>query len=249
MSGSVAHIWRYPIKSHGREQLDAIDLHEKQTMPWDRAWAVAHTKATANGAEWSPCANFSRVAHVPALQAITSKLDTAANRITLSHPDRPTLTFDPDTEAQVFLDWVAPLMPAKRPQSTRIVRVPSRGMTDTDYPSISLNNLASNQAVGDKMHTDISPQRWRGNIWLDGLDAWEEFDWVGKKISIGTVEFTVHQRIERCLATAANPQTGTRDADTLEALMSGWGHMDFGVYGIVSKSGKMSVGDKIRVLS
>ncbi|MBV1868271.1 MAG: MOSC domain-containing protein [Marinosulfonomonas sp.] len=249
MSGEVAHIWRHPIKSHGREKLDTIDLLQGQTMPWDRAWAVAHTKATVDAGEWSPCANFSRVAHVPALQAITSKLDVATNRITLTHPARPELTFDPDNEAQIFLDWVTPLMPKKRPQSSRIIRVPSRGMTDTDFPSISLNNLASNRAVSNQMGTDISPQRWRGNIWLDGLGAWEEFDWIGKRISIGTAEFTVQERIERCKATEANPQTGTRDADTLDALMSGWGHMDFGVYGVVSKSGNISLGDKIRVLS
>ena len=249
MSGTVAHIWRHPIKSHGREELSTIELLEGQTMPWDRTWAVAHTKAKADGADWSPCANFSRVAQVPALQAITSKLNTTGNRITLTHPDRPPLTFDPDNQAREFLDWVRPLMPKNRPQSDRIIRVASRGMTDTDFPSISLNNLASNQAVSDQLGTDISTLRWRGNIWMDGLNAWEEFDWVGKRISIGNVEITVRERIGRCLATAADPQTGNRDADTLGALMAGWGHTDFGVYGVVAKSGNISIGDQIRVLS
>lgn len=249
MSGAVAHIWRHPIKSHGREELSSVELLEGQTMPWDRAWAVAHTKAKVDGAEWSPCANFTRIAQIPSLQAIASELDVAGNRITLTHPERPPLTFDPDNQVQEFLDWVRPLMPGNRPQAARIVRVPSRGMTDTDFPSISLNNLASNQAVSDKLGTDISLLRWRGNIWLDGLNAWEEFDWVGKRISIGNVEFTVREPIGRCLATTANPQTGNRDADTLNALMAGWGHTNFGVYAVVTRSGSISLGDQIRVLS
>ena len=144
----VSALWRHPIKGHGREALGRVLLTEGQTMPWDRRWAVAHELARADGTEWVPCANFSRGSKVAALMAINSVTDEAAGTVTLTHPERPALTFDPDKEEQAFLDWVRPLMPEDRAQSARIVRVEGRGMTDTDYPSISLLNLASKSGFG-----------------------------------------------------------------------------------------------------
>lgn len=248
MSGVVAQIWRHPIKSHGREELNRVALAAGRTMPWDRTWAVAHADASADGTVWAPCANFSRVSKAPALQAITATLDEAEELVTLFHPDRPPLQFRPEQDSAAFLGWVAPLLPAGRAASANIVRVPGRGMTDTDYPSISLNNLASNHAVGRKLGTDLSPLRWRGNFWLDGLRPWQEFDWLGKTIRIGSAELVVREPIRRCLATTANPETGQRDADTLQALQSGWGHQDFGVYCEVVKSGEIQIGDMPEML-
>src|SRR6056297_2188541 len=144
MTAHIAALWRHPIKGHGRETLETVTLTKGQTMPWDRRWAVTHEMAQADASGWSPCANFSRGSKVPALMAINARCDDTSGRVTLTHPDRPELTFDPEREADNFLDWVRPLMPANRAQSTRIVRVDGRGMTDTDYPSISLLNLASN---------------------------------------------------------------------------------------------------------
>ena len=58
----------------------------------------------------------------------------------------------------------------------------------------------------------------------------------------------VREPIRRCLATTANPETGQRDADTLQALQSGWGHQDFGVYCEVVKSGEIQIGDMPEML-
>ena len=76
----------------------------------------------------------------------------------------------------------------------------------------------------------------------------KEFDWVGKRLRIGGAEFDINERITRCLATTANPATGLRDADTLGALQDNWGHKQFGVYGVVVKSGQINLGDEIEVL-
>lgn len=248
MTGTVAHIFRHPIKSHGFETLDAVDLTEGQTMPWDRRWAVAHEMARTDGTEWAACANFSRGAKAPGLMSISAASDEAAGKVTLTAPGRAPLTFDPDGDPAAFLDWVKPLMPEDRAQSARIVRVEGRGMTDTPFPSISINNLSSNRAVGQKLGMALAPRRWRGNLWLDGLGPWEEFEWVGKTLRIGTAELAIEERIQRCLATSANPETGRRDADTLGALEQGWGHRDFGVYGRVVTTGTVKVGDPVQVL-
>lgn len=158
------------------------------------------------------------------------------------------MTFDPDTEADRFLDWVRPLMPENRAQSARILRVEGRGMTDTDFPSISLLNLASNDDLAGKMDQPISPLRWRGNIHLSGLEPWEEMDWIGRTVRVGAAELTIREPIVRCLATTANPETGERDADTLGALNANWGHRNFGVYAEVTRTGPIAVGDAVELL-
>lgn len=245
--GTLAHIWRHPIKSHGREALESVALTIGQTMPWDRHWAVAHEAAKLEGANWVPCVNFSRGAKAPGLMAIEASFDEAAGRITLHHPELADLTVDPDQEGEAIIAWSAPLIPEGRAQSARVVRA-ERGMTDTDFPSISLNSHSSLRALGQKAGAPLDPRRFRGNLWIDGLGPWEEFEWIGKTLRIGAAELRVEERIGRCLATTANPETGVRDVDTLAALDAGWGHTDFGVYAQVVQSGTVARGDTVEVI-
>lgn len=248
MSARVAALWRHPIKSHGREALERVSLVLGQTMPWDRRWAVAHEAAKADGSAWAECVNFSRGAKAPSLMAINASSDEATGTVTLTHPDLGTLVFNPDEDTAAFLNWVHPIMPENRAQSAAIVRVDGRGMTDTDFPSISLLNMASNDALSTEIGQQLSMDRWRGNIFMDGLGPWEEKKWIGKTLRIGTVEFSVREEITRCLATTANPKTGVRDAETLKTLNSVFGHQEFGVYAVVTRSGDIAVGDTIEVL-
>lgn len=243
----VDQIWRYPIKSHGREELSCAKMVAGETLPWDRAWAVAHEHSDADGTKWASCQNFSRGSKAPSLMAIRSQFDEKTNAITLKHPNLPDLTFNPDNEQQKFLDWAGPLIPSNRSQSARLVRSQKNGLTDTDYPSISIGNLASHRAVCQKFGRELSLARWRGNIWINGLAPWEEFDWIGKRIKIGSVIFLVKERVIRCMATTANPDTGVRDADTLGVLDT-WGHRDFNVYAVAETSGEIRLGDAVSVM-
>lgn len=250
MTHTVTEIWRHPVKSHGREALESVTLTAGQTMPGDRVWAVAHDASSADDSARAPCSNFSRVAKAPQLMAITSAYDVAAGTVTLSHPARDPLTFNPDTSEDLprFLDWVRPLMPTGRAASARIVHVPGRGMTDADFPSVTLCNLASHRAVEAAMGQDLSPLRWRGNIWFDLEDAWVEHDWLGREVQIGAAVFLVRERTQRCMATTANPATGLRDADTLKTLNGSFGHQDFSVYAEVVRGGDIRLGDPVKVL-
>lgn len=248
MTGTVTSLWRHPIKSHGREALDAVTLAVGKTMPGDRVWAVAHDASQADGVRWVPCANFSRVSKAPALMAMTAKLDDASGLVTLSHPDRPDLTFDPNGDPTDFLAWVRPLMPENRAQSARIISVPGRGMTDTNFPSVTLCNMASHRAVAQQLNQPLSIHRWRGNIWFDGLPDWEEFDWMDREVQVGNAVLRVRERTDRCVATKANPETGKPDADTLKAL-DHWGHQDFSVRAEVIQAGEIRIGDQVRVTS
>ena len=69
-------------------------------MPGDRLWAVLHEAAKDTGPDWIACQNFTRVAKTPALAAIGARLSEDMTQVTLTHPNRPELSINPDSEDQ-----------------------------------------------------------------------------------------------------------------------------------------------------
>ena len=248
----LAQIWRHPVKSHGRERIIEARLEAGRALPWDRVWAVAHERSCfdVDRPMWAPPGDFARCATTPRLQQIEVQTDPGYRTITFFHPDRQPLTIrcDDHGDGCEFIQWVmpislgAPLLPA------RLVRAPDEAMTDTGYPSISLINLASHAAVERQLGRDLSPLRWRGNFLVEGLEPWEEMQWIGRTLRLGEAEFEVAEPIRRCRATEASPETGKRDADTLRALHEGFGHRNCGVYLKVTKGGDIQEGMTFEVL-
>jgi len=244
MSWTLAQIWRHPIKGIGAEALDHVGLHVDRPLPWDRAWAVLEEGGEASEG-WRPCRNFLRGAKGPSLMAVTARIED--DTVHLSHPDRPDLAITPGTEgaAQSLFDWLRPIYPADRKPPAALIRAPEMGMSDANFASVAVLNLASLRALGQKLGQDLDPRRFRGNLWIEGLAPWEEFDLVGKRLRIGAAELEVIEPIGRCRATEANPETGRRDAATLAALEEALGRTDFGVYAIVRRAGRVAVGDEV----
>lgn len=247
MTISVARLIRYPIKSVGREDIETVSLTAGQTMPWDRTWAVRHEDGHADNSAWAACRNFLRVAYSPALAAVKTVLDTERQIVSLSHPNRPDLQVSPDQDSAALLDWLRPIVAANRSAPAGIVRVENRGMTDTPFPSISIANMSSHRAVSQKVGHDLSLYRWRSNIWLEGLAPWQEFEWEEHMLRIGTAELKVVCPIQRCMNVQANPETGNRDVDVLAGLKT-WSHQDFSMAAEVTRSGTVSVGDKVELI-
>ncbi len=249
---TVANLWRHPIKSHGREALDSITLSAGQTIPWDRHWAVTHatTKFDPAAPEWVSSRNFMIATLTPGLAGLWAQFDAQTGMLTLRHTDLGRLSFAPDDPADTprFLAWIAPLCPPDRPQPTAIVRAPGRGMTDTPFPSVSIMNTASHRDFEARAGASVDIERWRGNIWLDGLDPWVERDWIGQNVQIGGAILAVREPVKRCAHTAANPHTGQRDMDPPTMLRQFYGHGDFGVYGEVVQGGAVRLGDMAKVI-
>lgn len=252
MSAAVAHIWRHPIKSHSREEISEAFLTEGKCLPWDRVWAVAHERSCfdVERPSWQPCNQFSIGAKAPRLQAISACVDERLNKITLSHPDCQDITINPDDEgdANHFVQWVMPISNGSRMLPARLVSA-SQPMTDTDFQSISIINLASHAEIEKNLETSLAPERWRGNILVDGWEPWAEKEMICKRIRIGEAELEIREEITRCMATTVNIETGVRDADTLGALKKGFGHQEMGVYAVVIKSGRIRQEDQVEVLS
>lgn len=251
MTGTLSQIWRHPIKSHGREQVPEAELTEAKCLPLDRQWAVAHESSCFDVArpQWQPCSEFSRGAKSPRLQAITAQYDAVSSKLTLSHPDRVDITLNPDDadDANFFIQWVMPISNGARMLPARLVRG-SQAMTDTDFASISIINLASHRALEAALGKEISDLRWRGNLLVDGWDAWAEREMIGKQLQIGNATLEIREDIVRCTATMANIKTGERDTDTLKTLKSSFGHQEMGVYAVVTNGGTIQQGDQINVI-
>ena len=243
----VTALWRHPIKSHGREALTRVTLTQGRSMPYDRLWAIAHDAAKADGSEWVACQNFSRGSKSPALMAINATLDEAAETLTLTHPDRPDLTVQPDTQGAALLDWVRPLVDAARAQPAKVMRLDQRGYTDTPYASVSLCSQSSQSDLERLTAAPLQSERWRGNIWFEGSAPWEEFNWIGRELRLGTTRLRVEEPIQRCMATTANPHTGVRDVDTLKALNM-LGQQNFGIYATVIETGDVALGDQLELI-
>ena len=244
----LAHICRHPIKSAGFEELARVALKPGRTLPFDRAWAVAHAGADFGDApaRWEPKLKFLRGWAEGALMAIRSQFDDATQTVRLSHPARPDLTARLPDEGAAVVDWLRPLWPARRPAPVRLVaRADGGALTDVPDPWVSILSLTSNRILGQRLGQELSIHRWRGNLWLEGLAPWEEFDLIGREIEIGAVRLKVRERITRCRATCANPETGRLDADTLGVLEEGYGHQDFGVYAEVIAGGPVAVEDRM----
>lgn len=247
----VTALYRYPIKSHGSEAIEAVTLTAGQTMPWDRHWAVSHeaSKFDNENPKWEHCRNFMLASRTPRLAAISAQLDEASATVTLAHPDLASITLQPDVPQDVarFLDWVAPLCPEGRVTAKDIVKAPNRGMTDSALASISLMSETSQKAVSEALDAPLEHGRWRGNIWFDGASAWEELTWIGRTVLIGGATLALREPCVRCSLTNTNPATGIRDTDTLGVLKRDFGHQHFGVYAEVLTGGTLCVGDKVQL--
>ena len=53
----------------------------------------------------------------------------------------------------------------------------------------------------------IEKSIFRGNLYFDGIKAWEERNWIGKTIKINDVLFKVEKNIPRCVAINLKPET------------------------------------------
>jgi len=123
---------------------------------------------------------------------------------------------------------------------------------DTSYSnkifnSISLVNLKSIQDFEKKINSKIELQRFRGNFYIDGIDAWEERKWIGKTIKINNIYFKVEKNIPRCVAINLKPQTDNSDQNLLQSLKKTYNHFDMGIYLRSLNNGKIKVGNTIKL--
>ncbi len=115
------------------------------------------------------------------------------------------------------------------------------------FNSISLINLNSIEDFEKRINQKVEFQRFRGNFYVDGIDAWEEQNWIGKNIKINNVLFKVERNIPRCVAINLKPKTDNSDLNLLQSLKKAYNHFDMGIYLRSLNDGKIKVGNAIKL--
>ena len=111
--------------------------------------------------------------------------------------------------------------------------------------TISLINLNSVKDFSNKINKDIQFERFRGNIYVKNLDAFEERKWINKVISINNTQFKVLKNIPRCSATNLKINSSEKDINLPNMLRKIYGHIDMGIYLAPLENGQIKVGDNV----
>jgi uncharacterized protein YcbX len=113
--------------------------------------------------------------------------------------------------------------------------------------SISLLNINSIKDFENKIDKKIEKSIFRGNLYFEGVEAWEERNWIGKTIKINDVLFKVEKNIPRCVAINLKPETDDNSFNLLKTLKQTYDHYDMGVYLTPENDGEINLSEKILI--
>jgi GntR family transcriptional regulator/MocR family aminotransferase len=245
---SVKAIYRYPIKGLSPQAMTRVDLEAGRAFPFDRVFALARPGAPIDPAEpkWAKKSLFLMLMLDDGLAELKTHLDSETRRLTVKDGNTQLLCADLDDERDwpeveaFFYDRVPNLR-----EAPRLVRSRDGHFMDKPENLISLINLATVRSLEQQWGYEIDPLRFRANVYIDGAEPWEEFDWVGADIRLGEAVFTVDRRNGRCGATNVDPVSGKRNLDIPGSLRAAFGHKDLGVYLATRVGGELKIGDSV----
>ncbi|MGQ4274537.1 MOSC domain-containing protein [Terrihabitans sp. B22-R8] len=249
----VSELYRYPVKGLSPEPLDRMEISRASGLPFDREYALAlgTTRFDSEHPEPLDKGFFLMLRNNEQLAALTTRFDPETGVLAVSRGGEPLVSADlrtPDGRAAIeaFMEDYLGAATKGRP---RLVQSAGHKFTDASVMSpvmmraISVINLASVQALSSALGRELHPLRFRGNIYLDGLNPWEELGWVDREIEIGGMRFRGLARTPRCGAVNVNPDTAERDENLPKALQKGFGHTDLGIYLEALDDGEVTIGD------
>ena len=113
--------------------------------------------------------------------------------------------------------------------------------------SISLINLNSIKDFEKLSKHPVEHERFRGNIYVEDLDKWEERKLLGKVLTINDLKFKVIKEIPRCSATNIKPKTSDINLNIPLKLKKIYNHINLGIYLDPLNDGKINKGDLIKI--
>jgi len=250
MTVTAAKLCRYPLKGLSADVLDSVSLSPGRGFPSDRHFALTLGTTPVDGPTmaWIPKGGFLGLDRHEKLAKLTTRFDDASGILSIERKGRPVAKGDVTTpvgRAMIEEFFAAYMGEAARGQPKLVEAEPDAMLSDHKDIVVSLINLASIKDLERVTGAAIDPLRFRGNVYLDGLEPWAEFDWVGKDIRLGGAGLRVTERIDRCGATNVDPETGERDLNLPKDLQRGFGHIDMGIYAAVIAAGDVATGDTL----
>ncbi|MBV8886618.1 MAG: MOSC domain-containing protein [Chroococcidiopsidaceae cyanobacterium CP_BM_RX_35] len=258
----VKQLFSHPIKGLTPQILESVDLQAGHGIPGDRAFALMYNSGTPDNASpvvpWMKKQNFAMQCDWPGLAGLACHYDPTTSLLTVKRQEVELLVAKTNTSTgrdgigNFFIGYLATSYPdraAKHPQQTTL-RLVGDGDGKTRYPDrevvhLSLINMATINQLSEIAGHAVDVRRFRPNIVLDGIPAWEEFSWVGQEFKLGQARIAVTAPINRCLNIDVNPDTGERDIPLLSLLQKHFKHKQTGVLAKVITTGSVTLGDTL----
>ncbi|HUE46534.1 MAG TPA: MOSC domain-containing protein [Aestuariivirgaceae bacterium] len=249
----LSRINRYPVKGMSPDALRQAELEPGRGLPFDRAAAFTsgNLPDLPRKGGWVRARTFLQLTVYPELARICTAFDETSRTITLTAPDGAVAQArlgvpDSFAEANALIRQhfaAGPHGPIELHE-----QAPDRGHWDFTDTVLSVCNLETVRAVEAAAGRPLDPTRFRANLYLEGLGAWEEFGLIGHKLRIGGAELECLRPVMRCAATSVDPERGNADVDVPELLHRSFGHMFLAVYARVSRGGPIACGDAVNDL-
>lgn len=247
---TIHSIYRYPLKGFSGQSLQSTLLETDKGLPYDRHFAFSNgQKAVEDNGQWTACQAFVRLTKNADLSLYKVAFDEQRHVLALESPKGERLNIQINEkesirEASATLDrW----FPSQPPEKTQLMQA-QLGYWDHVDAEISIINWATVQALSHAAGLEIDPVRFRGNLYVQGLEAQSELAWLGKRIRIGQAELEITRPIDRCSATSLDPNTGLVDVNMPALLARQMGHIFCGLYARVAKAGLIKSGDSIELI-
>ena len=253
----IKHIHYCPVKSLSFQSIKSCNIKKGLGMENDRIFAFSRgmdlekSKIIEKNPNDRKLNNFLTLKNTPVLNKYNFIYNS--NKLTLTHFDKELITISPNNiEERILLS-------NKLMELEKSLMKPINLLQNTEFPffdtshsnkifnSMSLINLNSIKDFEKKITEKIEPQRFRANFYIDGIDAWEERNWIDKIITINNVSFKVEKNIPRCVAINLKPNTDDNKLNLLNSLKKNFNHFDMGIYLTSLSDGEVNVGDKINL--
>jgi uncharacterized protein len=253
MNIRIVSLYRYPVKGLSPERLSRAFLDKGAYFPGDRVFAIENGPSGFDPAapQHQPKIKFLMLMRNQSLARLTTRYEDETDTLIIAEGGREVARGGLKTpEGRAAIEaFFQGYMPGELRGAPKVLRAPEGfRFTDSRRGFVSIINLTSVQALEERLGVPIDPLRFRGNIHVDGLAPWAEFDFIDRIITTASgVRLRVTKRIERCAATNVDPSTGLRDLQIPKALMQAYGHVDCGIYAEVIAAGALSEGERFTV--
>lgn len=245
-------IYRYPVKGLSPQPLPHAQLAVGATLPADRLYAIENGPCGFDPAApaYFPKIRFLMLMRNEQLAALNTDYDEGSHTLAIQRDGREAARGDLRTaEGRAVIERFFAAYCAKDLRGPpKVLFGQNHSFSDVAKKVVSIINLASVAALESTVGAPVHPLRFRGNLYIAGWPAWQEFDLIGRELAIGkTARLKAIKRIERCAATDVDPDTGIRDLTIPRTLLQSFGHTDCGIYAEVIAGGDIALGDAIAV--
>jgi len=249
MTGSIAALFRHPIKGFTPEKLQLAQLVGGEAFPGDRLYALEDGPCGFDPARpaFIPKQRFAVLAKIAEVARARTRFDDASGVLHAEADGRPPFAgklAEPDGQV-AFASWVGELLGEAAQGPLRLVDGVGHRFLDHPQGHVSIINLASVRDLEQRLGHHLDPLRFRANLYVEGWPPWAENDWRGRRLTLGEAEAEVFKPIVRCAAPGVDPASAIRDLDIPGELFRLYGHPHCGIYVQVTRGGMVKVGDAV----